>query len=112
MRPIINAALNARPFMYIVRGKFHVFSFSGIKNVLNSLDLRLMLTHVNKNTPCRHPLRELSSLHEYFVKQFIKEQNPSGKSHEITSMEQGRASAWNAISITGSACREALLKLL
>jgi YD repeat-containing protein len=69
-----------------------------------------MLTHVNKNTLL--PATFTGALHEYFVKQFIKEQNPSGKYHEVTYMEQGRLSAWNAISITGSACREALLKLL
>ncbi len=56
--------------MYIVRGKFHVFSFSGIKNVLNSLDLRLMLTHGNKNTPLQATF--LRVLHEYFVKHFYQ----------------------------------------
>jgi hypothetical protein len=80
MCPIIDAALNARRFMYIVRGKFHVFSFSGIKNVLNSLDLRRILRYVNKNTPL--PASFTGALHEYFVKQFIKEHNPSGISHE------------------------------
>ncbi len=55
---------------YILRGNFYVFSFSGIKNVLNSLDVRRMLTHGNKNNPLQASFT--GALHEYFVKHFYQ----------------------------------------